>query len=433
MVEKSPPATWKVVQWTTGNVGRQAVRAVIAHPDLELVGVFARDPSKGGVDAADLCGLDRPTGVMATGNVEELLALRPDCVIYTPLHLDVDELSGILHAGVNVVTTSEFVTGTSIGADGTATLESAAQSGGVTLFGTGINPGFAQLFASVSAGISQDVRRIAVTESVDVAMFAARPRILRPWVGGNRGAPRGTGAAVEAATAVFADALDMLAGLVGLSLDERRCSIEFAHATEDLDVPGMLIPKDHVAGLDIRWDGLVGGVVRLSLQVRWVIGDRIEPPWTVELGYVVEVEGDPNIRIKLDLWPDGDLAGMGVDEFREVGMRITAVPAVKPSLRCAPLGQESGPMRIFPWSRRTCADRGARWTTLKRSSNSRPATSERWIPRIGRGCARCSPMMWSSTRPHRAVASSPVLMSSWPSWSQFLGRPSPFTTGTCPR
>jgi len=327
MGEQSRGRPLRVVQWTTGNVGRQAVAAVMTHPDLELVGVFARDPSKAGLDAAVLCGLDQPTGVLATGNVEELLALRPDCVIYTPLHLDVDELAGILHAGINVVTTSEFVTGNSIGVDATAKLESAALSGAVTLFGTGVNPGFAQLFAAISAGISQDVRKITLTESVDITMFANDPNFAAVGWGTPRGA-EGHREAVQTATAVFDDALDLLADLVGLTLDERRCSIEFAHATEDLEIPGMVISKDHVAGMDIRWDGLVAGVARLSIQVRWVVGARIDPPWTVELGYVVEVEGNPNIRIKLDLWPDGDLASMGVDEFRQVGMRITAVPAV---------------------------------------------------------------------------------------------------------
>jgi 2,4-diaminopentanoate dehydrogenase len=72
----------------------------------------------------------------------------------------------------------------------------------------------------------------------------------------------------------------------------------------------------------------VGGIARLFVQVLWATGDRIEPPWTVGLGYVVEVAGDPNVRIKLDRWPDGDLAGMGVEDLREVGMRFTAVPAV---------------------------------------------------------------------------------------------------------
>ena len=317
----------RVVQWTTGNVGRQAVGAIVSHPDLQLVGVYAHDPAKVGKDAAELCGLDEPTGVSATGDVDALLALRPDCVVYTSLHLDVDEVARILRAGVNVVTTSEFLTGAGIGAEATAKLGAAADEGGVTLFGTGINPGFAQLLAGVSAGISRDVRRVALTESVDVTLFANDPNFEAVGWGRPPNDP-GHADAVEKATVVFSDALEVLAALMGLTLDERRCTIQFAHATEELDIPGMVVPKGHVAGMDVNWEGLVDDAVRLGVRLRWVIGDRIEPAWTVELGYVVEIEGDPNVRLKLDLWPDGDLAAMDVDDFRQVGMRITAVPPV---------------------------------------------------------------------------------------------------------
>jgi hypothetical protein len=317
----------RVVQWTTGNVGRQAVAAVRARPDLELVGVHAHDPAKIGRDAAELCGLDEPTGVVATGDIDELLALHPDCVIYTPLHIDPVEVARILRAGINVVTTSEFLTGTSLGADVTASLEDAAQAGGVTLFGTGINPGFAELLAGVCAGISRDVRHVSLTESVDVTMFANDPNFEAVGWGRPGGDP-GHGEAVQAATAVFADALDVLGAMLGIPLDERRCTVTFAHATETLDIPGMTIPEGHVAGMDVCWEGLVDDDVRLTVRQRWVIGDRIEPAWAVELGYVIEVAGDPNVRVKLDLWPDGDLEGMDVDDFRDIGMRITAVPPV---------------------------------------------------------------------------------------------------------
>ena len=327
MNEASSPRRLRVVQWTTGNVGRETVGAIVAHPGLELVGVFAHDPAKAGRDAAELCGLDEPTGVMATTDGDELLALHPDCVVYTALHLDVDEVARILRAGVNVVTTSEFLTGTGVGADATATLEAAAREGGATLFGTGVNPGFAQLFTAICAGISRDVRSISVTESADVTMFANDPNFAAVGWGRPADDP-GHAEAVETATVVFGDGLDVLAALVGLTLDERRCTVTFAHATEELDIPGMVIPKGHVAGMDVWWDGVVGGATRLSIRQRWIIGDRIEPAWTVEFGYVVEVEGDPNLRVKLDLWPDGDLASMGVDEFRSIGMRITAVPPV---------------------------------------------------------------------------------------------------------
>lgn len=327
MVKSSTAEPLRIVLWTTGNVGREACAAIVSRPDLELVGVFAHSQAKAGRDAAELCGLDFPTGVIATSDVDALLALRPDCVVFVALHLDVRQIAQILSAGINVVTTAEFVTGRGAGPEATATLQAAALAGGATLFGSGINPGFAQVFAALSAGISRDVRSIAITESADVAMFANDPNFAAVgW--GRPAADPGHAEAVEEATKVFGDGLDLLAALVGVTLDERRCSVQFAHATEELEVPGMVIGKGHVAGLDVCWDGLVRDVPRLSIRQRWVIGDRIEPAWTVEFGYVVEIAGDPNIRIKLDLWPDGDLAAMGVDEFRATGMRITAVPVV---------------------------------------------------------------------------------------------------------
>ena len=73
----------RVIQFSTGNVGFHALRQVIEHPDYELVGVHASGPDKIGRDAAELCGLDTPTGVTATGDLGALVALGADCVVYT--------------------------------------------------------------------------------------------------------------------------------------------------------------------------------------------------------------------------------------------------------------------------------------------------------------------------------------------------------------
>ena len=94
----------RVAVWTTGNVIRQAVRAIEGRPDLALVGAYARSPEKAGVDVGELCGLGRPLGIEATGDVDELLSLGLDAVFYAPLHVDPAELERLLRAGVNVVT-----------------------------------------------------------------------------------------------------------------------------------------------------------------------------------------------------------------------------------------------------------------------------------------------------------------------------------------
>src|SRR6185312_8648608 len=53
---------YRVVQWATGSMGRTALRRVIDHPDLELVGVYVYDPRKVGVDAGEIARRP-PTGV----------------------------------------------------------------------------------------------------------------------------------------------------------------------------------------------------------------------------------------------------------------------------------------------------------------------------------------------------------------------------------
>ena len=64
--------TYRVVAWSTGNVGRNVIAGIDARPDLELVGVWVSNPDKVGKDAGELAGLDRTLGVAATDDVEAL-------------------------------------------------------------------------------------------------------------------------------------------------------------------------------------------------------------------------------------------------------------------------------------------------------------------------------------------------------------------------
>ena len=89
---------FRVVQWATGNIGGRALREVIRHPALELVGVLVYDPAKEGVDAGSLCG-EEPTGVVATTDRAAVHALDADCVLYMPRTLDVSDVVALLESG----------------------------------------------------------------------------------------------------------------------------------------------------------------------------------------------------------------------------------------------------------------------------------------------------------------------------------------------
>ena len=67
-------APYRVIQWSTGNVGVAALRCIIKHPALELAGVWVHSAEKDGRDAGELCGLPR-VGVAASTDADALLAL----------------------------------------------------------------------------------------------------------------------------------------------------------------------------------------------------------------------------------------------------------------------------------------------------------------------------------------------------------------------
>ena len=146
---KMEPHVRRVIQFSTGNVGRHSLTAIIGRPDLELVGVHASSPDKVGRDAADLCGLREPTGIIATYDVDALIALGADCVVYTALGETrpmeaIDQMSKFLAAGINVVSTSMVWLVAPRQADDwlREPLEEACEQGDTSLYVNGIDPGY---------------------------------------------------------------------------------------------------------------------------------------------------------------------------------------------------------------------------------------------------------------------------------------------------
>ncbi|GAA3207567.1 hypothetical protein [Actinocorallia longicatena] len=316
----------RVVQWTTGNVARQSVAAVVERPDLELVGVYAHGKEKAGRDAGELAGLGRTLGVLATGDIEEIIALKPDCVLYMPLHPDVDHLTRLLRAGINVLTTASFLTGRAYGQAARTALDEAAKAGGVSLFGSGINPGYADQLAAVASGICRKVDRVTVFESFDIGMWAGDANQDELGWGRPAGDP-GHADDVVKATAPFGDAVEALAELLDAELDDVRCEVEFAHATRDLDVPGRTVLAGTVAGLDIRWIGSTAGADVAEAHIRWTVTPELDPAWEVSMAYLIEINGHPQVNLRVEVLPQ-DMESMTLEEMLAIGSVITAMPVV---------------------------------------------------------------------------------------------------------
>lgn len=304
----------RIVQWGTGFIGVVATKAILDHPDMELVGCHAFSQDKIGQDVGTLVGRP-PIGVTATGTVEEIIELKPDCVLYMPIQWDVDAMVALLEAGINIVSTANFITGASYGEAERARIEAAAVKGGVTVYGSGINPGFANALGLMATAVCKRVDRVSVLESVDATPYASPDS----WHSLGFGGPvhDGLPAIVKERSLVFIDAVELMAKALRVTIDDIAFSVEFGLADHDLALGYMDIPAGTICGVKMVYSGVIKGRNAIELGLMWRLGDAMTPDWRPEEGYIVEVDGDPSVRCTYMVTGEGALNGLS-----------TAMPAV---------------------------------------------------------------------------------------------------------
>jgi hypothetical protein len=321
-------APYRVVQWTTGNVGKSSVAAIAANPTLELVGCYAWSKDKAGGDVGELCGIE-PLGLKATNDVGELLALKPDVVVYNPMWIDVDELVRILSAGVNVVSSASFITGHNLGA-GRDRIEEACKQGGSTMFGSGVSPGFAELLAIVAATGCARVDKVTIAEASDTTFYDSPATEIPVGFGTPIDDPNLQPMAAKG-TAVFAEAVRLVADALDVELDEVVCEAEYAQTTEDVDLGSWTIKAGCVAGVYASWQGRIGGKTVVDLNVRWRKGQTLDPDWKVEGDpWKITIDGLPTVTMQVGFLPPPDFIEKAktMADFMGLGHIITAMPPI---------------------------------------------------------------------------------------------------------
>jgi hypothetical protein len=331
--------TYRVVQWSTGNVGRNAIAGIAARPDLELVGVWVSSPDKVGKDAGELAGLGRTLGVTATDDADALLALKPDCVVHTAmadtrLMEAIEDLKKILRAGVNVVSSSpvflQYPDGV-VPADVTDPIRAAAEEGGASLWVNGVDPGFANDWLPlVVTGISERIDEVRCLEILnyntydqgtvlfDIMGFGRAlddiPMLLQPGI----------------LTMAWGSVVRQIAAGLDVELDEVTEWYERLPAPEKFDVDSGPIEEGTAAALHFEVRGMRGGRAVVVLEHVTRLRDDLAPDWPQPTGhgcYRVVVSGEPNYTVDLQLLgSDGDHNTAGL---KATAMRlVNAVPAV---------------------------------------------------------------------------------------------------------
>src|SRR5689334_8130545 len=312
--------TIRVAQIGTGNVGRHALTQLINDPRFELTGVWVSSDAKAGKDAAELAGLDNSTGIVATTDLDAVLATNPQCAVYTAMADNrlpeaLEDYRKILAAGINVVGSAavflqypwqtlpdELIT----------PIEDAAKAGNASIFINGIDPGFANdLVPLALAGTCQSVEQIRCMEIInydtydsatvmfDVMGFGKPldelPMLLQPGV----------------LSLAWGSVVRQLAAGLGIELDEVKETYVREPAPEDFQIAAGPIAKGTAAALRFEVRGMVDGKAAVVLEHVTRTRDDLCPDWPQPAqeggSYRIEITGEPTYAIDLCLSsPNGD-------------------------------------------------------------------------------------------------------------------------------
>ena len=280
------------------------------------------------------------TGIVATTDLDAVLATQPECAVYTALADNrlpdaLEDYRRILEAGVNVVGSSAVFLQHPwqvLPAELITPIEDAARKGSSTIFVNGIDPGFANdLLPMALAGTCQNIQQIRCMEIInydtydsaavmfDVMGFGGSldetPMLLQPGV----------------LSLAWGSVVRQLAAGLGVELDEVTETHERVPAPEDFDIAAGPIAKGTTAAIRFEVRGMKDGEIPVVLEHVTRLRDDLCPDWPQPAqhggSYRIEITGEPSYALDLCLSsPNGDHNHAGL--VATAARVVNAIPAV---------------------------------------------------------------------------------------------------------
>ena len=311
----------RVAHVGTGATGREALRGIIAHPDLELASLWVASADKVGRDAGELVGIN-PVGIAAVDSLDEALDCGPDVLSYCGNGLGretevVSEVARALECGVDVITIS--LLGMLYPPAGPAELrvplEAAAAAGDSTFLSTGLDPGFSSdLLPMALLTLSDSVEHVHIQEIGIYDYYDVEP-VIRGIMGFGQpptyAAPIATGGAF---VAFWGPMVRQLADKLNIELDEVLGTDDLAVHDRDLDTSVGVMEAGTVVARRVACEGRVAGRAIITAEHITRMAAEVAPDWPTfdgigESNYRITIDGNPSMRCDLDLGRRGDVWG----------------------------------------------------------------------------------------------------------------------------
>ena len=299
----------RVIQYGVGPIGAGIVRLLSEKQNAEIIGAIDIDQEKVGKDLAEVVGLERKLGVIVSDRADEVLAKKADIIVHSTLSYltDVsDQIIACVKAGSNVVSTcEELAYPFKKHPDLSLHIDEQAKGSGVTVLGTGVNPGFVmdKLVLTLSA-VCQRVDSVRVTRIVD----ASKRRLpLQKKVGAGMTTEEFHSAVRDGRIKHHGlpESAAMIGDGLGIALDDITEVIEPVIAEEGVKTQFLQVNKGQVAGVKQICRGLWRGEEKVNLELRMYVGAK-------EPADRIWIRGIPEVSLEIPGGTHGDLATAAV-------------------------------------------------------------------------------------------------------------------------
>lgn len=316
--------SFKVVQYGVGPIGQSCLRTILSKKShIELVGVIDIDPTKVGKDVSEILGLDYEVGVRVSADAESVLSsTKPDVVVHTTssfLARMYDQLVLCASHGANVISSTEelsypFDRHPEISKE----LDRVAKENGVTILGTGVNPGYAMdALALMATGVCNEVRSITINREVDAGL---RRLPLQQKVGAGITAEE---FAEKKATGMFGhiglvESIRLIAEGLDWNIDRIEEHLDPVISPKEVVTPYLTVKEGSVAGIHHHAYGYDGDELLLTLDLKMFVGAE-----------------DPRDAVKVDGNPPMDLVVRG-GIFGDTATVATLINGIPQSFHAQP-------------------------------------------------------------------------------------------------
>jgi 4-hydroxy-tetrahydrodipicolinate reductase len=330
----------RVIQWSSGNVGKALIRSIAKRDNLELAGLYVYSQDKSGQDAGEIAGIG-PLGVCASNEVDVMLAADADVVIHTPLPSliygddpdeDVKIICRLLASGKNVITTVGYMYPKIHGPALVERLEEACRAGNSTFHSTGLNPGWmGDLLPLTMSALSSRIDQVYVREITNFEFYPS-PEIMFGMMGFGKTDAEFAETAVRHhgwLNGLFRENIQLVADGLGVELDEISDSTELAYAASDLKTAAGRVQEGTIAGQHWEWAGIRGGRKIIVHETVWRMHRAVAPHWP-DGDHSVTIEGKPRMQINFDaLWVDDGLLATGMHALNAIPYVMAAAPGIQ--------------------------------------------------------------------------------------------------------